>query len=75
VLFPERMSEAVQPQSVVENLAAFIDRLAFLGLQLEGDNALLLHVIVSYINMVMWPVHNILGGTFLTNCVMLQLYV
>ncbi|XP_076453691.1 centromere protein I-like [Babylonia areolata] len=51
VLFPERLNETVQVTSVFQNLTSFIDKLAVLGLQLEGDNPLLLHIIVSYIQL------------------------
>ena len=54
ILFPERLNETVQVSVVLQNLTSYIDKLAVLGLQLEGDNPLLLHIIVSYIDFVSW---------------------
>ena len=39
---------------VIQNLTSYIDKLAVLALELEGDNPLLLHIIVSYIDFVSW---------------------
>ena len=44
----------MQVSVVLQNLTSYIDKLAVLGLQLEGDNPLLLHIIVSYIDFVSW---------------------
>ncbi|KAL8624506.1 hypothetical protein ACOMHN_053049 [Nucella lapillus] len=51
VLFPERLNETVQVSLVLRDLTSFIDRLAVLGLQLEGDHPLLLHIVVTHIQL------------------------
>nr|KAG5701401.1 hypothetical protein BaRGS_032733 [Batillaria attramentaria] len=50
-VFPERLNETVQPALVLQKLAAFVDRLAVLGLRMEGDNTLLLHSVVNFVEL------------------------